>query len=106
MKISFDIEQIKTFFKENHFLITNHARTRMFQRNISTDGITGMIQNSEVIELYLDDKPCPSALVLGYWQNKPVHLVIAQCVDHARVITVYHPDKNKWIDYKKRKTKQ
>ena len=35
--------------------------------------------------------------------QRPFHLVLAQSEDHARIITVYQPDKEKWIDYRKRK---
>ncbi len=55
-------------------------------------------QNGEIIEDYPDDEPCPAALLLGFPIEKPCHVVIAQCEDHARVITVYIPEKDKWID--------
>jgi hypothetical protein len=45
----------------------------------------------------------PSALFLGFIDGKPCHVVAAQCEDHARVITVYHPEKDKWIDYRIRR---
>jgi hypothetical protein len=75
----------------------------MFQRNISTEIVETIVHNGEVIEHYSKDKPCPSALVLGFWQEQAVHLVVAQCKDHARIITVYYPDKGKWINFKIRK---
>ncbi|HUW68234.1 MAG TPA: DUF4258 domain-containing protein [Candidatus Nanoarchaeia archaeon] len=96
---------IKELFYNNEFIISNHARTRMFQRNISTNDIRYIIENGEIIEDYLDDEPCPSALFLGLLKTKPIHIVIAQCEDHARIITVYIPDKDKWIDYRIRKDK-
>jgi hypothetical protein len=55
MNATFNIEEIKTYFRNNNFLITNHARIRMFQRNISTAMVTNIIQNSEIIETYFDD---------------------------------------------------
>lgn len=51
-----------------------------------------------IIEDYPHDEPCPAALLLGLANEKPCHVVIAQCDDHARVITVYIPEKDKWID--------
>ena len=57
----------------------------------------------EIIEDYFDDKPCPSALLLGFIDGKPCHVVVAQCEDHARIITVYLPEKNKWVDYRIRR---
>jgi hypothetical protein len=90
-------------FQQNKFLISNHARIRMFQRNISTNEIRKIIENGEIIEDYSNDKPCPAALLLGFIENESYHIVIAQCEDHARVITVYHPEKDKWIDYRIRR---
>ena len=75
----------------------------MFQRNISTEMVKEIIKNGTLIEEYPEDSPCPSALVLGYWRKQPYHIVVAQCDDHVRIITVYQPDKNKWIDFKIRK---
>ena len=103
MKIDFDLQKIRNYIRNDQFIITNHARTRMFERNISTDIIKWIAINGEIIEEYLDDAPYPSSLILGYWNEEPFHLVIAQSEDHARIITVYQPDEKKWIDYRKRK---
>lgn len=77
---------------------SHHARIRMFQRNISTGDIRQIITYGEIIEDYPDDETCPAALLLGFPIEKTCHVVIAQCEDHARVITVYIPEKDKWID--------
>jgi hypothetical protein len=58
-----------------------------------------------MIEDYPDDETCPSALFLGFTKGIPCHIVVAQCIDHARIITVYQPEKDKWIDYKIRRDK-
>lgn len=51
-----------------------------------------------MIASYPDDRPFPSALILGYEQNEPIHLVVAR--DPASgicfVITVYRPDPALW----------
>jgi hypothetical protein len=57
----------------------------------------------EIIEQYEDDEPCPSALILGFKSGKPHHVVVAQCLDHVRVVTVYIPDERKWINYRIRR---
>jgi hypothetical protein len=77
----------------------------MFQRNISTEEIENVIANGEMIENYPDDEPCPCALFLGFTKGIPCHIVVAQCNDHVRIITVYQPEKDKWIDYKIRREK-
>jgi len=76
----------------------------MFQRNISTEDIKEIIMKGEVIEEYTDD-PCPSALILGFLQNSPYHVVVAECEDHVRIVTVYKPEEDKWIDYRTRRQK-
>lgn len=98
-----DFDEIKHLVKSDQFIISNHARKRMFQRNITTDMIINMIANGEVIEEYSEDFPCPSVLVLGYSNKYPLHVVMGHCGDHIRIITVYKPDKESWIEYKKRR---
>ena len=93
---------IKQLFLNNDFIISNHARVRMFQRNISTEDIRQVVFQGEIIEDYHDDEPCPSVLLLGFTEGIPCHVVVSQCKDHARVITVYIPEKHKWVDYKVR----
>jgi hypothetical protein len=98
-----NIEIIRKLAKNDQFIISNHARVRIFQRNISTDQIKHILLSAEIIEEYPDDKPCPSALMLEFIEEEPFHLVVGQCTDHLRIITVYQPDKSKWIDYKIRR---
>lgn len=75
----------------------------MFQRNVSTDDIKVIVKKGEVIEKYPNDEPCPSALMLGFLEDTPYHLVIARCEDHVRIVTMYHPKEDKWVDYRVRK---
>jgi hypothetical protein len=98
-----DHNYLKELFIKDQFIISNHARVRMFQRNISTEDIEHVIIHGEIIEDYPDDEPCPSALFLGFIEGKPCHAVVAQCEDHARVITVYIPEKDRWVDYRIRR---
>jgi len=61
--------------------------------------------SSQMIEDYPNDKYGPSCLLLGFTQNmRPLHI---QCSDPARllvkVVTVYEPDPNQWIEWKTRK---
>jgi hypothetical protein len=98
------IERIRELVEKDDFVISNHARTRMFQRNVSTDEIKGMILGGEVIENYPDDEPCPSVLLLGFLKDVPYHVAVAECLDHVRIITVYKPEEDKWIDYRKRRS--
>lgn len=102
-RMSSTLVRIRDLIERDEFLISNHARGRMFQRNISTEDIRKMVVDGEVIEEYADDRPCPSFLILGFSDDVPFHLVVAECEDHARIITIYLPDEDKWVDYKKRR---
>ena len=90
--------------RDNQFILTDHARVRMFENNISTDNIKTIIDSDEIIENYPNDHPCPSVLILGSLDTLPYHLVVALCDDHMRIITLYKPEKDQWNeDWKKRK---
>ena len=97
------IVRIKEFIRDDKFLISHHARIRMFQRNVSTDDLKSVITNGEVVEDYRNDEPCPSVLMLGFIGTVPYHVVVAACEDHLRVITIYIPDEDRWIGYRRRR---
>ncbi|MGC9445162.1 MAG: DUF4258 domain-containing protein [Candidatus Methanospirareceae archaeon] len=48
-----------------------------------------MITNGEILEDYRNDEPCPSVLMLGFIGTVPYHVVVAECEDHLRLITIY-----------------
>jgi len=73
----------------------------MFERDISDEVVEEIIKNGKIIEEYLDDKPYPSFLILGYEKNdskKPIHVVFAKNDKDIIVITVYRPDELKWTN--------
>jgi hypothetical protein len=75
----------------------------MFERNVFTHNLITIISLGEIIEEYPDDEPCPSVLIMGFIDAVAYHTVIAICRDHIRVITVYIPEEDKWIEYRKRR---
>ena len=89
-----------------YFIYRTHAIERLFEREISDDDVEKCVIDGIVIEKYIDDKPYPSFLVLGYENNdlkKPLHVVYAKDDENIIIITAYRPDKDKWVDdYKKR----
>ena len=96
-------ERIKWLTKERNVLITDHAWEAMEKRGIKIAGILTAILNGEVIEEYPEDKPCPSFLILGFVDSKPIHVVVALCQEHVRIITTYEPDPIRWEDFRIRK---
>ncbi len=86
------------------FIYREHAIQRMFERDILEESVEDTIQNGEIIETYLDDKPYPSFLALKLY-DKPLHVVFAKNEEQNEiiVITAYYPDSDKWSDnYTKR----
>lgn len=78
----------------------------MFQRGIPPDAVHALLNQGEIIASYPDDRPYPSVLILGWFDNKPVHAVIARSrtMEECQVITVYQPDPLLWnADFKSRK---
>jgi hypothetical protein len=84
-----------------------HAFERMMERNISRDTVKEVLLNGEIIEDYPDDKPYPTALLLGMVKGEPFHVVAALDSENTRcfVITAYKPDLEHFEpDYKTRRS--
>lgn len=96
-------DRIAELVESGEILISHHARIRMFERNVSTDELIAIISLGEIIEEYPDDEPCLSVLIMGFINAVAYHTVIAVCRDHIRVITVYIPEQDKWIEYRRRR---
>jgi hypothetical protein len=96
-------ERISTFVEMEKVRISHHARIRMFERNISTDKMLEIVAQGEIIEEYLDNEPCPAVLILGFINDTAYHVVVAFCQDNLVIVTVYLPEKDKWVDFRWRK---
>jgi hypothetical protein len=78
----------------------------MFERQISAEDVRAVLEGGETIERYPADTPYPSRLVLGWREQSPIHVVVAENAerDEKIVITVYEPDPSAWeSDFKRRK---
>jgi len=75
-----------------------HAVKRMFERKISAEEVRYVLETGEAIEVYPDDTPYPSRLILGCYKGRIIHIVAANnCLDEEIiVITVYEPDPAEW----------
>lgn len=100
-----DIEQLRALNKPEQMAITEHARRRLIERNISVNDIIQCIDSGEIIKQYEDDKPFPSCLVLGASVGgEYIHVVVSHDSDWLYLITAYHPDSDAWEpDFKTRK---
>jgi len=85
---------------------SSHAIRRMFERDVEKDDVVRTVLTGEVIIEYLDDRPYPTFLMLGWVDNEPLHVLVAVekesrlCI----VVTVYSPDPDLWEEgFKKRR---
>ena len=70
----------------------------MFARDLAVDVLNEVLQHGEAIEMYPDDKPYPSSLLLGEVHGRTLHVVAARDPETKRcvVITAYVPDGSAW----------
>lgn len=65
---------------------------------VSASPIFEILTNGETTEIYPDDTPYPSRLVLGWLGSRPLHVVVADNAEAQEtiVVTVYEPDPEQW----------
>ncbi len=100
------IEKIREKISQGRFEFTQHAVDQGILRHISVQELREAIASGEIIEDYPNDKYGPSCLILGFTQSgRPLHI---QCSYPSRplmkIITLYQPDPNLWIDFKIRRS--
>jgi len=83
-----------------HLKFSSHAVQRMFERAIPSSAVRGVMDSGEVIADYPDDTPYPSQLMLGYAEDRPLHVVYAFHEEKKTcyIVTVYEPDPAIWED--------
>ena len=100
---------IQACFKAAQVLYTKHAKDEMESEEFGEIRVTEVTEaalNGKIIESYPDDTPYPSCLIFGSSsKRRPIHIVCAYSAesDMVIVVTVYHPDPTRWIDFERRK---
>jgi len=99
------IDELRNKFSADEFEFSKHAVDQSILRSISVQEIRNAIRAGEIIEDYPEDKYGPSCLIFGMTDSsRPIHI---QCSYPTRsivkVITVYEPDPEKWIEFKVRR---
>lgn len=103
-----DLNKIIDAIHAKRIRITDHADEEAQSDKLKYDEIYGSVLQGEVIEDYPKDKPYLSCLVYGETTlGEPIHSVWAYNEENkwTVLITVYRPNPNLWINYKKRKKK-
>ncbi|HEY4760109.1 MAG TPA: DUF4258 domain-containing protein [Thermoguttaceae bacterium] len=86
-------------------IFRTHAIQRMFQRRVDEKDVRSVLETGEIIEVYSEDTPYPSRLILGWLESRPLHVVAADNIadNETIVITVYEPQQDKWSPNFKRR---
>ncbi len=103
---SLDGIQAKILRRQYEF--SKHAVDQSIIRDISVTEVEEVFASSaEIIEDYPEDKYGPSCLILGF--TKAGRALHVQCSYPSRplikIITVYDPDPNLWVDFRIRREK-
>lgn len=95
------IEEIREQITDGEYELTNHALRRIVERNISEEEIRSIGHNVIVIEEYPEDKYGSSCLLLGFGSmNRPLHVQVSTKIRYCtKIITIYEPDENNWINF-------
>ena len=94
-----DIREIRRRIKVAEYEVSYHAEKARYAEEISLSDVETAISNGEILEDYPDDPRGPSCLILGYSQDRPIHIVCGHTpLQWVRIITVYLPKPPKWID--------
>lgn len=78
--------------------LTLYVLQRLFSRQIPVADVRFTVEQGREIATYPTDKPYPSALLLAFPIQQPLHVVVAQDVASSLcvVITAYRPDPALW----------
>lgn len=100
-----DIIEIREKVKQDKYEISFHAEKERYTEDITIPDIEAAIGEGEILEDYPNDPRGSSCLVLGYSQQRPIHIVCGySSTGWIRIITVYLPKLPKWIDERTRNT--
>lgn len=102
------VDEIRAKIASGQFEFSKHAVDQTILRHIRVQDVRDAIATGQVIEDYPDDKYGPSCLILGFTKTqRPLHI---QCSYPSRpkikIVTLYEPDPELWIDSKTRRSKK
>jgi len=92
--------------KHKKYEFSRHALDQSIVRDISVSEMEqAILENAVIIEDYPADKYGPSCLILGYTKSGRALHIQCGCSESflMKIITLYQPDPELWIDDKIRK---
>lgn len=98
-----DICLIQDKIRKGQYYWRQHAIERSIERQVAEEEVAEVILSGEIIEEYSEDKYGPSCLIFGRTRTgRPIHV---QCSlpPSVWIITLYEPNPDEWINFRKRK---
>jgi hypothetical protein len=99
------LDEVRKQLSVGEFEFSRHAFKRVVERSITDQDIREGGAQASVIEDYPDDKYSHSCLLLGFTQiRRPLHIQVSLAeTDLVKIITIYEPDANEWVNYSTRR---
>lgn len=99
------LERVRRQLAAGEFDYTGHAGQRVLERNITELDIRQAGKRAVIVEEYPMDKYSPSCLLLGFTgEGRPLHILVSLAdTEFVRIITLYEPSIEDWIDYSQRR---
>ena len=99
------LELVRSQLSAGDYDLSRHALRRVVERDISEQEIREAGQRAAIIEDYPDDKYSPSSLLLGFTsRGRALHIQVSRAdTELARIITLYEPNPDEWVDYSRRR---
>ena len=93
-----NIDKIIKFLNEGKIKWSTHGLARIQERDLTIDDIKSAIISVEIIEIYVDEKPAKSSvLVFGKSKTgKVIHIVIGYDEEQLYFVTAYFPSTDKF----------
>jgi hypothetical protein len=93
-----DIPPLRTAVAQDRYVITQHAKQRMGQRQVTDQDIKRVVVTGDVIEQHPKARPFPKALFMAKHKGEPLYVSCAFDGRTAYIITVHWYDPSVWID--------
>jgi len=102
-----NLDEIRQRLADGQYMLSDHALMRLVERNIREEVIRQVGAGAEIIEDYPNDKYAPSCLLLGFASDgSTLHLQVSREESPVvKIITLYIPDPDLWLNHRIRKAK-
>lgn len=103
LSTSMDIAKIRRLIRRGRYRLTLHVQRRMDQRGITLAEFKEVIYHGDIIEMYPENRPYPSCLIMGRIRGGFPLYVVCALENIVHVITAHWMDPEKWLDPKTRR---